>query len=359
MTASPAAGCGRQPRASETPTRMTIWATSTAMHRDDLRREQHGPAEWRGAETFQDAIAAFEGGGDPEADHRRGHDREREHAGSEEVHTVRGCPLAATGTRVKKTRSTTGMPSVTSNVSPRSSVIRVSAPICARSALRAHARLRPRRPRRSDPGPPSTRRPSAAASGPVKPEEDVLEPLASGAEVAEGEVPLRQPGRESGDESGSRRGRRRDTRRAGLRVTGHAESRGELTDREPRLRSKTKLFRPTLDLPLTSRGDDLAMIDDHHPVRQTLHLVELVAREDHAYTRRPQAGDDVAHGDPAGRVDSGGRLVEEGDAGFGRRERAPARAAAARRRRDACTACRATDRRPTRSSSSSGSRGSS
>ena len=78
-------------------------------------------------------------------------------------------------------------------------------------------------------------------------------------------------------------------------MTASAEPSGEVADREPRFRSETKLLRPALDLPLAPRGDDPAVVDDDDPVGEALHLVELVAREDHAHAVGPQGGDDVAH----------------------------------------------------------------
>ena len=200
MMASPAEGCGRQPSASATPTRIDDLDDLDGDDRDDLRREQHRPAEWRGTEPFQDAIAAFERGGDPEADHRRGHDREREHAGSEEVHPVRGARRQHRNEGEEHEehdgyaeRDEQRLPSLEGHAG-------LGTDLCPQRPG-AHARLRPLRPRL---GASRARRRSDGGTG--QPEEDVLEPLPSGPEVAEREVPLRQPGRERGDESGRRRG---------------------------------------------------------------------------------------------------------------------------------------------------------
>ena len=171
------------------------------------------------------------------------------------------------------------------------------------------------------------------------------------------EIALGEPRGELRHQRGN--GRRRHQVLAGRSFgDGSTEPSGELADREPRLRSETKLFRPALDLSLAPRGDDPAVVDDDDPVGQALHLVELVAREDDAHAVGAQAGDDVAHCDTTRRIDSGGRLVQEGDAGLSdecQRQREPllfsARQALVRRPRNR--------RSPTRSMSSSGSRGSS
>ena len=52
---------------------------------DDLGSEQTGPAERRRAQPLQHPVAALEAGGDPERDHGRRHDGQRQDAGYEEV----------------------------------------------------------------------------------------------------------------------------------------------------------------------------------------------------------------------------------------------------------------------------------
>jgi len=146
-------------------------------------------------------------------------------------------------------------------------------------------------------------------------EEDVFEPLATRPKVAQLEISLGEPRGELRHQRGN--GRHRNQVFAGRSFgDGSTEPNGELADREPRLRSETKLFRPALDLPLAPRGDDSAVVDDDDPVGQALYLVELMAREDHAHAVGPQAGDDVAHCDTTRRIDSGGWLVQEGNAGL-------------------------------------------
>ena len=62
-----------------------------------------------------------------------------------------------------------------------------------------------------------------------------------------------------------------------------SESDGELTGFESRLGSESKFLRPALDLSLSARCDDPAVVDDDDPVGQALHLVEFVTRDDDAH----------------------------------------------------------------------------
>ena len=52
---------------------------------EHLRGDELAASQRRGAETLQNHVAALEPGGDAEADHGGGHDREGDHAGQEEV----------------------------------------------------------------------------------------------------------------------------------------------------------------------------------------------------------------------------------------------------------------------------------
>ena len=141
-------------------------------------------------------------------------------------------------------------------------------------------------------------------------EEDILEPLSARPQIAQGEVPLRQPGRESSHQ-------RRDGRSGHEVLTGGPFADGgtypgsQRAGVEAGLGRETELFGATLDLALTPCCDDLAMVDDHEAVGETLHLVELVAREDDTDAVRAQAGNYIADRDATGRVDSGRRFVEK------------------------------------------------
>ncbi len=115
-----------------------------------------------------------------------------------------------------------------------------------------------------------------------QPQEDVLEPLAAGPKVAQLKIMLGKPPGQRGHES--RNGRCRDQVLA-RRTFGDrcAEPHGELAQGEPRFGSETELCGLTLDLSLAPRGDDLAVVDDDHPVGQAFYFVEFVAGEDHAH----------------------------------------------------------------------------
>ncbi len=119
----------------------------------------------------------------------------------------------------------------------------------------------------------------------------------------------------SATERGNRRGRYEVLTRWSF-AHPSTEANGELVDGETGRRGEAKLFRLALELSLAPGSHDGAMVDDDDPVGQALHLVELMAREDHAHAVVAQAGDDVAHHYATRRVDAGGRLVQEGHAGL-------------------------------------------
>ena len=88
--------------------------------------------------------------------------------------------------------------------------------------------------------------------------------------------------------------------------------------------------RPARDLSSAWRafGNDLAVVDDHDPVGQVVGLFEVLGGEQHVGA----VGDELAHsfpeGDAASRVEPGGRLVEQQDAGTSDEARAEVQAAA-------------------------------
>ena len=129
------------------------------------------------------------------------------------------------------------------------------------------------------------------------------------------EIMLGEPRRELGHERGHRRGRHEVLPRRPFAHAG-TESNGELADGEPRRRGEAKLFRLSLELSLATGRHDRAMVDDDDPVGEALHLVELVARENHTHAGVAQAGDDIAHDYATRRVDPGGRLIQESHAGL-------------------------------------------
>ena len=113
--------------------------------REDLGGKHLGAPERSRAETFQYPVPAFEPRLNAEVDHRGAHNRECEHSGCEKS-TGWGVPVGSRCTAEKKTRSSTGMPIVSSSDSPRRSVIDSSAPVCARTRLNtspAPSRSRP------------------------------------------------------------------------------------------------------------------------------------------------------------------------------------------------------------------------
>jgi hypothetical protein len=57
-------------------------------HRADLGCDQSWSPQWCCAESFEDVIAAFEAGADPEADHRRAHRRQGKDARRQKVDRI-------------------------------------------------------------------------------------------------------------------------------------------------------------------------------------------------------------------------------------------------------------------------------
>ena len=78
-----------QPSATPTATTSTTCTTSSARTVAVLAIEQSAARQRRRAEPLEHAVAALEAGRDAERHHRRRHDRERQHAGHEEVDRVR------------------------------------------------------------------------------------------------------------------------------------------------------------------------------------------------------------------------------------------------------------------------------
>ena len=76
------------PSATPSTTTSSASTSSNSEHGRGLGREQPAARERRRAEPLQHAVAALEAGRDPERHHRRGHHRERQHAGHEEVDRV-------------------------------------------------------------------------------------------------------------------------------------------------------------------------------------------------------------------------------------------------------------------------------
>ena len=83
-------------------------------------------------EALEHPVLAFEPGGDAEAHHRGGHDRQGQDPRGQERHRwVTPAGLGRTSTSEKKTSSPTGMPRVSSTDSPRRRVMVTSARVCA------------------------------------------------------------------------------------------------------------------------------------------------------------------------------------------------------------------------------------
>ncbi len=147
-------------------------------------------------------------------------------------------------------------------------------------------------------------------------QEHVLEALAPGPQVGEGQVVLREPRREGGDGGG--RGRRVDPVLAGGLLDHHCfEPRPEIGDVEARRRAEADLVPGAGRHELGGRAhaDDLAVVDDDDAVGQLLGLVEVVGGDEYADTVVAELADHLTDELAAGHVDPRGRLVEEGDLG--------------------------------------------
>src|SRR5262249_12424768 len=53
------------------------------------------------------------------------------------------------------------------------------------------------------------------------------------------------------------------------------------------------------------------VVDDHDPVGEFVRLVEILGGQQQGHAARDQLADHVPHPQPAGRVEAGGRLVQE------------------------------------------------
>src|SRR2546423_6383706 len=58
-------------------------------------------------------------------------------------------------------------------------------------------------------------------------------------------------------------------------------------------------------------GDDHAVLDDRHAVRERLRLVQVVGGEENGLAEVPERGDDAPRSPARRGVEAGGRLVEE------------------------------------------------
>ena len=70
---------------------------------------------------------------------------------------------------------------------------------------------------------------------------------------------------------------------------------------------------PTCDFSSSAvpRGDDLAVVDDRDRVGQLVGLLEVLGRQEERHALADEAPDDVPHPEPAARVETGRRLVED------------------------------------------------
>jgi hypothetical protein len=147
-------------------------------------------------------------------------------------------------------------------------------------------------------------------------EEDVLQGLTAGAQIAERKVALGQPRRERGDRSG--RAGRGDAVLAGALLDDSATQGGAQRGHVETGRSREADLVARAgrgECGGRTRSDDVTPVDDRYDVGGALGLVEIVRGQQHARAIARQAGDDVADNEARLWVDARGRLIEKHDVG--------------------------------------------
>src|SRR5713226_6484377 len=182
-------------------------------------------------------------------------------------------PMNPTSTVEKNTSNSTGMPRASSTDSPRRKVRVSSTRVCASTGR-------------------ISRRASVGGRGGGEAQEHILQPLATRAEVGEGQVVLGEPGGEGRD--GCRSGRSVDA----------VLARRHLGDRRGEARTQRTHVEPGrgAEVDLVSAGGhelggravyhQLTVVDDDHVVGEALGVLQLVGREHDAHARRTQVADD-------------------------------------------------------------------